>query len=104
METLPEILLSVWISLCTLIAIVFSILGLAGLLCTLIQPDVRISRLEYFSGFVWCTVLAGFFYTHVWCLQGKPQETRDILIQVPEKVRVHTEFRLDDTIIGKEVL
>lgn len=92
METLPEILLSVWISLCTLIAIAFSILGLAGLLCTLIQPDVRIPRLEYFSGFVWCTALAGFFYTHVWCLQGKPQETRDIHLTVPKDSSVNTQI------------
>lgn len=34
----------------------------------------------------------------------EPQRTRDVFIQVPEKVRVHTEFRLDDTVIGKEVL
>lgn len=95
METLPEILLSVWISLCTLIAITFSILGLAGLLCTLIQPDVRIPRLEYFSGFVWCIFLAGFFYTHVWCLLGKPQkiqETRDIHLTVPKDSSVNTQI------------
>ena len=107
METLPEILLSIWINLCILITIALSVLGLAALFCTLIQPDARIPRLEYFSGFVWCTVLAGFFYTHVWCLQEKSKEshkTRDVLIQVPEKVQIHTEFRLDDTVIGKEVL
>lgn len=95
METLPEILLSVWISLCTLIAIASSIIGLAALLCTLIQPDVRIPRLEYFTGFVWCTVLAGFFYTHVWCLQGKLQEspaTRDIHLTVPQDSSVNTQI------------
>lgn len=95
METLPEILLSGWIGLCTLIAITFSILGLAGLLCTLIQPDVRIPRLEYFTGFVWCTFLAGFFYTHVWCLLGKPQKTpatRDIHLTVPQDSSVNTQI------------
>jgi hypothetical protein len=35
---------------------------------------------------------------------GESEKTRDILLTVPEKVRVHTEFRLDDTVIGKEVL
>lgn len=34
----------------------------------------------------------------------KPEKPREIHIQVPEKVQVHTEFRLDDTIIGKDVL
>lgn len=34
----------------------------------------------------------------------KPEKTRNVLIQIPEKVRVHTEFRLDNTVIGKEVL
>lgn len=39
-----------------------------------------------------------------WHPEIQPQRTRDVLIQVPEKVQVHTEFRLDDTVIGKEVL
>ena len=34
----------------------------------------------------------------------EPEKPRKVLIEVPEKVQVHTEFRLDDTIIGKEVL
>lgn len=34
----------------------------------------------------------------------EPEKTRNVLIQIPEKVRVHTEFRLDNTVIGKEVL
>ena len=33
-----------------------------------------------------------------------PEKSRNILIEIPEKVQVHTEFRLDDTVIGKEVL
>lgn len=35
---------------------------------------------------------------------GELEKTRDIHLTVPEKVRVHTEFRLDNTVIGKEVL
>jgi len=34
----------------------------------------------------------------------EPQKPRKVLIEVPEKVQVHTEFRLHDTVIGKEVL
>lgn len=34
----------------------------------------------------------------------EPEKTRNVLIQIPEKVQVHTEFRLDNTVIGKEVL
>lgn len=33
-----------------------------------------------------------------------PEKTRNVLIQVPEKVQIHTEFRLNDTVIGKEIL
>lgn len=34
----------------------------------------------------------------------EPEKTRNVLIEIPEKVEVHTEFRLDNTVIGKEVL
>lgn len=34
----------------------------------------------------------------------EPEKPRKVLIEVPKKVQVHTEFRLDDTVIGKEVL
>lgn len=34
----------------------------------------------------------------------EPEKTRNVHIQVPEKVQIHTEFRLDNTVIGKEVL
>lgn len=34
----------------------------------------------------------------------EPVKSRNVHIQVPEKVQIHTEFRLDDTVIGKEVL
>lgn len=34
----------------------------------------------------------------------EPEKSRNVLIQIPEKVQVHTEFRLDDTVIGKEIL
>lgn len=47
---------------------------------------------------LWCDLYGN------WHPETQPQRTRDVLIQVPEKVQVHTEFRLDDTVIGKEVL
>lgn len=37
-------------------------------------------------------------------LSDEPEKPRKVLIEVPKKVQVHTEFRLDDTVIGKEVL
>lgn len=108
MATLTGALVAVWIAVCILLAIFLSVLALSGLTCTVI--DSGVPRLEAFSGFVCCTLLAGLFYIHVHHLVTKPQETpeppktRDILLTVPEKVQVHTEFRLDNTVIGKEVL
>ena len=43
----------------------------------------------------------------LWNSEQHPQEpdnTRNVLIEIPERVQVHTEFRLDNTVIGKEVL
>lgn len=34
----------------------------------------------------------------------EPEKPRKVLIEVPKKVQLHTEFRLNDTVIGKEVL
>jgi hypothetical protein len=107
MATLSGALLAVWIAACILIAIFLSVLTLSGLVCTFSNSDTGVPRLEAFSGFVFCSIFAGLFYVHVWYLVAKPQETpatRDILLTVPEKVEVHTEFRLDNTVIGKEVL
>lgn len=110
MATLIGALVAVWIAVCILLAIFLSVLALSGLVCTISPPDYPCSRLEAFSGFVCCSLLAGLFYIHVHHLVTKPQETpetqatRDIHLTVPEKVEVHTEFRLDNTVIGKEVL
>ena len=96
-----------WIAICFLLAIFLSVLALSGLVCTVSPSDTGVSRLEAFSGSVICTLIAGLFYIHVHHLVTKPQETpatRDIHLTVPEKVEVHTEFRLDNTVIGKEVL
>ena len=99
--------MAVWIAVCILLAIFLSVLALTGLGCSVSPSDTGVSRLEAFCGFVYCSLFAGLFYIHVHHLVTKPQETpatRDIHLTVPEKVQVHTEFRLDNTIIGKEVL
>ena len=102
--------MAVWIAVCILLAIFLSVLALTALACTVSPSDPELSRLETFSGFVCCSLLAGLFYIHVHHLVTKPQETpetpatRDIHLTVPKKVQVHTEFRLDNTVIGKEVL
>lgn len=95
MTTLTGFLSPIWISFCIVIAIFLSVLGFAGLICTVAPPDVRIPRLEYFTGFIWCTFLAGLFYIHVWCVLTKPQETpetRDILLTVPRESSVNTQI------------
>ena len=96
MTTLAGALVAVWIAVCILIAIFLSVSALAGLVCTL-SPATGIPRLEAFSGFVFCTLLAGLFYIHVHHLVTKPQETpetprtRDILLTVPEESSVNAQ-------------
>lgn len=49
--------------------------------------------------------LSSSLYT-LWNTEKHPKEserTRDVFIQVPERVQLHTEFRLDNTVIGKEI-
>lgn len=93
-----EFLLLIWISLCILAAIVISVLGLAGLICAIVLPDVGWDKLEAFSGFVFCTLFAGLFYIHVWYLVAKPQEspelpaTRNIHLTVPKDSSVNTQI------------
>lgn len=109
-----ETLTGVWISLCISAIIFLSVLGLAGLICTLVPPDVRIDRLKAFSCFVCCTFLAGLFYIHVWCLLGKPLEaqdfkllesseppkTRDIHLTVPKDSSVNTQITSGNNIVN----
>ena len=109
MATLSGALLAMWIAVCILTAIFFTVAAISCLVCT-VSPSAEVSRMEALSGFFPCFLLAGLFYIHIGYLLGKSQETpetpatRDIHLTVPEKVEVHTEFRLDNTIIGKEVL
>lgn len=106
MEALTGFLLSTWISICILAAIVLSILGLAGLICTLAPLDLRVPRFEAFSGFICCTLLAGFFYIHICHLLGNSQETpensktRDILLTVPEKSSVNAQVTSENNMVN----
>lgn len=98
-----------WIAACILTAIFLTIAAISCLVCT-VSPTPDVSRAEALSGFFPCFLLAGLFYVHIGYLldlsQKRPETpaTRDIHLTVPEKVEVHTEFRLDNTVIGKEVL
>lgn len=58
-----------------------------------------------FSAFA--TLGLSFDLYSLWNPEKYPEElekARNVLIEIPEKVQVHTEFRLNDTVIGKEVL
>ena len=110
MITLTGALVAVWTVICILTAIFFTIAAISCLVCTVSPAGTNLSRIDAFTGFIPCFLLAGLFYIHIGYLLGKSQKTpqtpatRDIHLTDPEKVRVHTEFRLDDTVIGKEVL
>ena len=110
MATLPGALLALWIAACILTAIFLTVAAISCLVCTVSPAGTNLSRIDAFTGFIPCFLLAGLFYIHIGYLLGKSQKTpetpttRDIHLTVPEKVRVHTEFRLDNTVIGKEVL
>ena len=109
MITLSGALLSLWTAGCILMVIFFSILTLAALLCTLVPPD-GLSRLEAFSGFVFCSFFAGLFFIHVQYLLAKPQETpenpktRDILLTVPEKSSVNAQVTSGNNTVNLENL
>lgn len=97
MATLTGALVAVWIAVCILLAIFLSVLALSGLACTVSPSDTGVPRLEAFSGFVICTLIAGLFYIHVHHLVTKPQETpetprtRDILLTVPQESSVNAQ-------------
>ena len=97
MATLTGALVAMWIAVCILLAIFLSVLALSGLVCTISNSDTGVPRLEAFSGFVCCSLIAGLFYIHVHHLVTKPQETpktprtRDILLTVPEESSVNAQ-------------
>ena len=110
MATLSGALLAIWIVLCIMVGIFFTVAALSCLLCTISPAGSGVDRFEAFFGFILSCILACLLFVYARYLVVKPQETpetpatRDILLTVPEKVEVHTEFRLDNTVIGKEVL
>ena len=110
MTTLIGALVAVWIAVCILLAIFISVLALAGLICTLSLSDTGVPRLEAFSGFVCCSLIAGLFYIHVHHLVTKPQETpetpatRDILLTVPETSSVNAQVTSGNNTVNIENL
>lgn len=97
MEFLLGALITVWTVLCLLVAIFLTVTAISCLICTVSPSSASVRGIEAFSGFVFCTLFAGLFYIHVWCLLAKPQETpetpasRDILLTVPEKSSVNVQ-------------
>lgn len=107
METLTGVLLVVWIAVCILLTLFLSVLALVGLIYTVSPLDTGIPRLEAFSGFVCCILLAGLFHIHVHSLVTKPQETpatRDILLTVPQKSSVNVQVTSGNNIVNIENL
>lgn len=110
MATLTGALVAMWIAVCILIAIFLSVLALSGLVCTFSNSDTGVPRLEAFSGFVCCSIIAGLFYIHVFHLVSKPQETpetprtRDILLTVPEKSSVNAQVTSENNTVNFENL
>lgn len=94
MEFLLGLLITLWTVLCLLAAIFLSVAAISYLVCTVSPSSASVSGVEAFSGFVFCTIFAGLFYIHVWCLVAKSPETpktRDILLTVPEKSSVNAQ-------------
>ena len=97
MAILTGALLAVWIAVCILIAIFFTIAAISCLVCTVSPAGTNLSRIDAFTGFIPCFLLAGLFYIHIGYLLGKSQKTpetpatRDILLTVPEKSSVNAQ-------------
>jgi ABC-type transport system involved in multi-copper enzyme maturation permease subunit len=97
MATLPGALLAMWIAVCILTAIFFTVAAISCLVCTVSPPKDGVSRMEALSGFFPCFLLAGLFYIHIGYLlsisQKTPEtpKTRDILLTVPETSSVNAQ-------------
>lgn len=103
METLSGALIAMWIAVCILLAIFLSVLALSGLVCTISPSDTEVPRLEAFSSFVCCSLIAGLFYIHVHHLVTKPQETpatRDIHLTVPQESSVNAQVISGNTTVN----
>jgi hypothetical protein len=97
MAALPGALLAMWIAACILIAIFLTVAAISCLVCTVSPAGTNLSRIDAFTGFIPCFLLAGLFYIHIGYLLGKSQETpetprtRDILLTVPEESSVNAQ-------------
>ena len=97
MITLSGALVAVWTVICILTAIFFTIAAISCLVCTVSPAGTNLSRIDAFTGFIPCFLLAGLFYIHIGYLLGKSQKTpetpatRDILLTVPEKSSVNAQ-------------
>ena len=97
MITLTGALVAVWTVICILTAIFFTIAAISCLVCTVSPAGTNLSKIDAFTGFIPCFLLAGLFYIHIGYLLGKSQETpetpktRDILLTVPEESSVNAQ-------------
>lgn len=97
MITLTGALVAVWTVICILTAIFFTIAAISCLVCTVSPAGTNLSRIDAFTGFIPCFLLAGLFYIHIGYLLGKSQKTpetpatRDILLTVPEESSVNAQ-------------
>ena len=100
MAILTGALLAIWIVLCIMVGIFFTLAALSCLVCTISPAGSGVDRFEAFFGFIPCCLLTGLLFVHVWYLVAKPQETpetpetpatRDILLIVPEESSVNAQ-------------
>jgi hypothetical protein len=94
MAALPGALLAMCIAACILIAIFLTVAAISCLVCTVSPAGTNLSRIDAFTGFIPCFLLAGLFYIHIWYLVAEPQETpatRDILLTVPQESSVNAQ-------------
>ena len=106
MAILTGALLAVWIATCILIAIFLSVAAIGCLVCTVSPAGTNLSRIDAFTGFIPCFLLAGLFYIHIGYLLGKSQKTpetpatRDILLTVPEKSSVNAQVTSENNTVN----
>lgn len=97
MATLTGALVAMWIAVCILLAIFLTVAAISCLVCTVSPAGTNLSRIDAFTGFIPCFLLAGLFYIHIGYLLGKSQKTpetpktRDILLTVPEESSVNAQ-------------
>ena len=110
MITLTGALVAVWTVICILTAIFFTVAAISCLLCTVSPAGTNLSRIDAFTGFIPCFLLAGLFYIHIGYLLGKSQKTpetpatRDIHLTVPEESSVNAQVTSGNNTVNLENL